>query len=106
MSHDLKSNLPATRRPSVLRASLAGLGIVLIAIGIPIGFLTPFPMVPIGLTIVLTGAALLARNSDAGRAWLARTVTKHQRIRRMTPDWLQKLVFGDVIGAEAQDGDA
>lgn len=75
----------------------------MIAIGIPIGILTPFPMVPIGLTIVLAGAALLARNSDSGRAWLARIVSKHERLQRLMPNWLLSLVFGEPDCGDAHD---
>lgn len=62
---DTASSRPRTSRPvSIVRAGLAGCGIILVLIGI----LTPFPMVPIGLAVALSGIALVARNSDSGRA--------------------------------------
>lgn len=88
---------------SILRAGLAGFGIVLILIGIPIGILTPFPMVPIGLTVALTGTALVARNSASGRAWIARTLEHHPRIQRIVPDWLRALIFGELRGDAVSD---
>ena len=89
---DTASSRPRASRPvSIVRAGLAGCGIILVLIGI----LTPFPMVPIGLTVALSGIALVARNSDSGRAWLARMIDRHPRFQRMLPDWLRSLIFGE-----------
>jgi predicted phage tail protein len=50
----------------------AGLGFTQILIGIPIGVVMPFPMVSIGLSIMLGGVVPLLQNSRSGQNWVAR----------------------------------
>ena len=95
MTKDSSSLSPAMgKRKLILRRALSGAGALLILIGVPIGILTPIPAVPIGLTIVVLGAALLARNSEAGRKWLSGIISRYPRISALTPKWLNALVFG------------
>ena len=77
---------------SVLRQGLAILGLILIIIAFPIGFVTPF--LPIGAPIGIVGVLLLGRNSIWGRRWMERVLLRHPWIERMAPNWLMKLVFG------------
>ncbi len=80
---------------AVIRAVLAGLGVVLIIIGVPLAMITPVPFVPIGLPVVILGVVLLARNSYAGRRWMQGVIQRHPRLKRFAPDWLLHLIFGD-----------
>lgn len=68
----------------------------MIVVGVPIGLLTPFPFIPIGLIVVLMGAALLVRNSSAGKRWIENMINQNSRIQRLTPNWLIELVMGEV----------
>jgi len=82
----------------LIRGMLALLGVGLIIIGVPIAIITPFPMIPIGLSIVIAGTVLVARNSLTGRLWLAGMVERHPQIQRLTPKWLKALLFGKSEG--------
>ncbi len=77
---------------TVLRQGFAILGLFLIGLSIPIGFLTPF--LPIGLPIGIVGVVLLGRNSVWGKRWMEGLLVKHPRLERLAPNWLMKLVFG------------
>lgn len=77
---------------TIVRQSLAVLGLILIILAFPIGFLTPF--LPIGLPIGIVGVLLLGRNSIWGRRWMERVLVRHPLIERLAPNWLMKLVFG------------
>lgn len=79
---------------NLLRQVLAILGLVLIVIGIPLAFLTPIPGLPIGLSVVILGVALLGRNSIWGRNWMEGVMERHPTIERFAPNWLMRLVFG------------
>ena len=81
---------------ALFRPVLAVLGVILIIIGVPIAFLTPIPFIPIGLPIVIIGVMLLARNSLTGRRWMQGMIAKHPSLKRFAPNWLLKLIFGDV----------
>lgn len=79
---------------TLLRQSLALLGLFLIIIGVPIAVLTPFPFVPIGLPIVIIGVVLLGRFSVWGKMWMERVLKRFPSIERFAPNWLMQLVFG------------
>jgi hypothetical protein len=76
----------------IVRQFLALLGLVLIAVAIPIGIVTP--LVPIGLPLGIVGVILLGRNAVWGRRWMERVLVRHPRIEKMAPNWVMKLVFG------------
>jgi hypothetical protein len=78
----------------IRRAFLAVLGGVFILIGVPVAIATPFPFVPIGLPIIITGVVLLGRNSDRGRLWMEGILARWPKLERFVPDALMKLVFG------------
>ncbi len=80
----------------LVRRGLVVFGGFLIFAGIPVGILTPIPGLPIGLGLVVAGAALVARNSVTGKRQIANLLSAHPRIHRLTPDWLQSLVFGNI----------
>lgn len=77
---------------TLIRQAFALLGLALIIIAIPIGFVTPF--LPIGLPIAIIGVALLGRNSLWGKRWMEGILERHPRIERLAPNWLMKAVFG------------
>ena len=89
-----------TRPGRIVRGVLALLGVGLIIIGVPVAIITPFPMIPIGLSIVVAGTVLVARNSLTGRLWLAGMVEQYPRIRHLTPNWLKALLFGKSEDAQ------
>lgn len=74
------------------RQALAVIGLVMVILSVPIGFLTPF--IPVGLPIGIFGSALLARNSVWGQRFIGHIVKKYPAIERVTPNWLVKLVLG------------
>jgi len=74
------------------RQALALLGLFLVILSIPIGFITP--AIPIGLPIGLFGSALLARNSVWGQRLIRGLVNRFPKLEKIIPDWLEKLVFG------------
>lgn len=76
----------------LFRQMLAVVGLMHIAIAIPVGMATPF--LPIGLPIAIIGVILLGRNSVWGRQWMERIMTRHPRVERFAPNWLMRLVFG------------
>ena len=71
---------------------LAVVGLVHIAVAIPVGMATPF--LPIGLPIAIIGVILLGRNSEWGRRWMEGVMAKHPHVERFAPHWLMRLVFG------------
>lgn len=77
---------------TLVRQACALLGLALIVIAIPIGFVTP--LLPIGLPIAIVGVVLLGRNSLWGKQWMERILARHPRIERFAPNWLMKAVFG------------
>ena len=76
----------------LLGQAFALLGLVLIAIAVPIAFVTP--LLPIGLPIAILGVVLLGRNSLWGRRWMEGVLDRHPRVERFAPNWLMKAVFG------------
>ena len=78
---------------AVLRASLAGLGLVLVPSGVVIALATP--ILPIGLPIVILGVVLVARNAPWGRRFFQAILARYPRLERFAPDWLLRLIFGD-----------
>ena len=85
------------RRPVRLglrRGLLALLGGLLLLVSIPLAILTPFPFIPIGFSVGVAGAALVARNSDAGRALIAKQLNRYPGLQKALPDWLRSLVLG------------
>lgn len=79
---------------TIVRQTLAVLGLILIIIGVPLAILTPFPFIPIGLPVVILGVVLLGRNSLWGRRWMEGVLERHPTVEKYAPDWLMKLVFG------------
>lgn len=76
---------------TLVRQAFAMLGLALIAISIPIAFVTP--LLPIGLPIGILGVALLGRNSLWGRRWMEGVLDRHPRVERFAPNWLMRAVF-------------
>lgn len=87
---------------TLLRQAFALLGLLMIAVAIPIAFLTPF--LPIGLPIAIVGVVLLGRNSLWGRRWMEGVLSRHPRIERFAPNWLMKAVFAreKIVPAKAK----
>lgn len=77
---------------TLIRQAFALLGLALIAIAVPIAFVTP--LLPIGLPIAILGVVLLGRNSLWGRRWMERVLERHPRVERFAPNWMMKAVFG------------
>lgn len=77
---------------TLIRQAFALLGLVLIAVAIPIAFVTP--LLPIGLPLAILGVVLLGRNSLWGRRWMEGVMERHPRVERFAPNWLMKAVFG------------
>jgi len=77
---------------TLVRQAFAMLGLGLIAVAIPIAFVTP--LLPIGLPIAILGVVLLGRNSLWGRRWMEGVLERHPRVERFAPNWLMKAVFG------------
>lgn len=75
----------------VFRQVLAGLGLFLIIIAIPLAWATPF--LPFGLPLGILGVVLLGTNSVWGRNWMESVLLKHPWIERMAPKWLMHKVF-------------
>ena len=75
-----------------VRQMLAVVGLMHIAVAIPIGMATPF--IPIGLPIAIIGVILLGRNSVWGRRWMEGVMARHPSVERFAPNWLMRLVFG------------
>ncbi|MEZ5986883.1 MAG: hypothetical protein R3B94_13125 [Hyphomonas sp.] len=90
----LQKPFDAARRHvrGAFRQMLAVVGLVHIAVAIPIGMATPF--LPIGLPIAIIGVILLGRNSVWGRRWMEGIMARHPRVERFAPNWLMRLVFG------------
>ncbi|WP_300376434.1 hypothetical protein [Henriciella sp.] len=88
--------VPLTRVTTGLRAfirlCLAILGIILIAVAIPIAFVTP--ILPIGLPLAIVGVILLGRNAIWGKRWMEGMLARNPRLERFAPNWLMRLVFG------------
>ena len=83
------------------RQALAVIGLVLVILSIPIGFLTPF--IPVGLPIGIFGSALLARNSVWGQRFIGHIVDKNPALEKVTPNWLVRLVLGRDKRSDAQN---
>ena len=77
---------------TLVRQAFALLGLALIAIAVPIAFVTP--LLPIGLPIAILGVVLLGRNSLWGRRWMEGVLERHPRVERFAPNWMMKAVFG------------
>jgi hypothetical protein len=77
---------------TAFRQILALTGLIMIAVAIPIAFLTP--IIPVGLPIAIVGVVLLGRNAVWGRRWMESVLDRHPRVERFAPNWLMRLVFG------------
>lgn len=75
-----------------VRQTLAIIGLLLIIVAIPIGFLTP--LIPIGLPLAIVGVILLGRNAKWGRIGMEKLMERHTSLERFAPNWLMRLVFG------------
>jgi len=74
------------------RQALALIGLFLVILSVPIGFVTPF--LPIGLPIGIFGSALLARNSIWGQRLIRYLLRRYPRLEKIAPDWLLALILG------------
>lgn len=79
------------RLKGAVRQMLAVVGLMHIAVAIPVGMATPF--LPIGLPIAIIGVILLGRNSVWGRRWMENIMERFPHVERFAPHWLMKLVF-------------
>lgn len=77
---------------TLVRQGLALIGLFLVILSVPIGFITPF--VPVGLPIGILGSALLARNSVWGQRLVRYLIRRYPRLEKLTPDWLMALIMG------------
>jgi len=75
----------------VLRGFLAILGIILILIGVIIGWATPG--LPFGMLPGIIGVILLGTNSTTGRNWMESVLTKRPMLEWLAPRWLMRRVF-------------
>ncbi|MEL7480669.1 MAG: hypothetical protein AAGJ29_03835 [Pseudomonadota bacterium] len=73
------------------RQTFAIIGLALIILSVPIGFLTPF--LPIGLPMGIAGAALLARNAVWGQRLIGWMLRRHPRLERLSPNWLIRMIL-------------
>lgn len=78
----------------VLRTTLVIVGLLLIPLGVIIAILTP--IIPVGLPIVILGVVLVARNASWGRTLFQSILQKYPTLERFAPNWLLKLIFGEV----------
>lgn len=78
---------------TIWRQALALIGLLLVILSIPIGFLTPF--LPIGLPVGIFGSALLARNSVWGQNLIRHWLQRYPKLKKIAPDWLLKLILGE-----------
>jgi hypothetical protein len=76
---------------TAFRQVLALIGLLMIALSIPIGIVTP--LIPIGLPFGILGVILLGRNSVWGHRWMESVLLRHPGVERFAPNWLMKLVF-------------
>jgi len=76
---------------TAFRQLLALIGLLMIALSIPIGIVTP--LIPIGLPFGILGVVLLGRNSVWGHRWMESVLKRHTDVERFAPNWLMKLVF-------------
>ena len=74
-----------------VRQVLAVVGLMHIAVAIPVAMATP--LLPIGVPIAIFGVILLGRNSIWGRRWMESVMDRHPNVERFAPGWLMKLVF-------------
>jgi drug/metabolite transporter (DMT)-like permease len=74
------------------RQTLALIGLLLVILSVPIGFLTPF--LPIGLPVGIFGSALLARNSVWGQRLIRHLLRRYPRLEKIAPNWLLALILG------------
>lgn len=88
---------------TIVRSGLAVIGILLIPVGIIVAFLTP--VLPVGLPIVILGVVLIARNFPWGRRLFQAILKKYPALERFAPDWLLKLIFGELPSDEAKSED-
>jgi len=89
------NNKPSTEEigwlKRVVRGFLAILGLILILIGVIIGWATPG--LPFGLLPGIIGVILLGTNSTTGRNWMESVLTKRPMLEWLAPHWLMKRVF-------------
>lgn len=78
---------------SLIRTTLALLGVLLIPIGVIVALLTP--IIPVGLPIVILGVVLVARNALWGRRAFQAILARHPTLERFAPDWLMRMIFGE-----------
>jgi len=99
-SDDNPATPARTRGARIWRMCLACLGVLLLILSVPVAILTPFPFVPVGLSVGITGAALLARNSARGRLWLTGRIIRYPKLGKLAPQWLHVLLLGeeDITG--------
>ena len=86
----------------LFRQVLALIGLVLIIISVPLGFLTPF--LPVGLPIGIFGAALLARSTVWGQRLIRHLVNRYPKLKQITPDWLMNLITGKDKSPQPDQG--
>lgn len=64
-----------------MKAILSIVGVVLLVLAFPIGFLTPF--IPVGLPMAIVGLVLIGRNSRFGKGMILTTARRHPRVRQL-----------------------
>lgn len=83
---------PADPRHRARRAGLTALGGTLVVLGAPVGVATPF--LPVGFLVSGAGAALIVRNSPAGRRLILRAFERYPRVSSRVPMRMRRLIFG------------
>ncbi|MEM7006973.1 MAG: hypothetical protein AAF498_13935 [Pseudomonadota bacterium] len=86
----------------LFRQALALLGLFLVILSVPVGFLTPF--LPVGLPLGILGSALLARNSVWGQQLIRYLLNRYPKLDKLTPDWLLKLITGSGHSSGRETG--
>ena len=76
----------------VLRAIFVAVGLALMAIAIPLGFITPF--IPIGLPLGILGLILVATASKTAHRWITNALKRHPAIWRRV-----RFAFGEKGGS-------
>ena len=64
-----------------MRFTASLIGVVLVILSVPVGFLTPF--IPVGLPMAAAGLVLIGRNSRFGKSMIVATARRYPRARTL-----------------------
>ena len=77
------------------------LGGTLVVLGAPVGVATPF--LPVGFLVSGAGAALIVRNSPAGRRFLEDAFERYPKVSSRVPVRMRRMIFGQTSGTRMPD---